>query len=130
MNCDICNSAIDNGAPYLPFKSKVLCYQCYIDIVSRIYKMAGFGDGGLLHIIFKNCLVSSVNRKNRFSLSANKKILVALLHKYKFKCVKCDKKDDLTIDHVVPVSKGGTDEYSNLQILCKACNSKKGARIG
>lgn len=35
---------------------------------------------------------------------------------------------NFTVDHVVPKSKGGTDHLSNLQLLCNACNSKKGAR--
>ena len=33
---------------------------------------------------------------------------------------------NFTIDHVVPSSKGGTDHSDNLQLLCNACNSKKG----
>ena len=37
-------------------------------------------------------------------------------------------KRNLTIDHYVPKSKGGTDHRSNLQLLCGACNSMKGAR--
>ena len=35
---------------------------------------------------------------------------------------------NLTIDHVVPRSKGGTDHLENLQLLCGACNSIKGDR--
>ncbi len=35
---------------------------------------------------------------------------------------------NLTVDHVVPVSKGGDDHIDNLQLLCSACNSMKGAR--
>ena len=33
---------------------------------------------------------------------------------------------NLTVDHIVPKSKGGTDHLSNLQLLCGACNSQKG----
>lgn len=34
---------------------------------------------------------------------------------------------NLTVDHIVPQSKGGTDHPDNLQLLCGACNSLKGA---
>ena len=33
---------------------------------------------------------------------------------------------NLTVDHIVPRSKGGTDHLDNLQLLCSACNSSKG----
>ena len=43
-------------------------------------------------------------------------------------CQHCGTHRDLTVDHVVPVSKGGTDDLDNLQTLCGTCNSRKGAR--
>ena len=35
---------------------------------------------------------------------------------------------NMTVDHVVPQSKGGNNHLDNLQLLCAACNSMKGAR--
>jgi len=47
----------------------------------------------------------------------------------KFRCVYCDTKDvRLTIDHVVPVSKGGRTNFDNCVASCKPCNSNKGNR--
>lgn len=41
-------------------------------------------------------------------------------------CQDCGKTDDLTLDHIQPMAKGGSDDPSNLQWLCQSCNSKKG----
>lgn len=35
----------------------------------------------------------------------------------------------LEIDHIIPVSKGGLSEPSNLQTLCWRCNRTKGAKL-
>lgn len=32
----------------------------------------------------------------------------------------------ITVDHILPVSKGGTNDLFNLQPMCSSCNSKKG----
>lgn len=34
----------------------------------------------------------------------------------------------LSIDHIVPRSKGGTHERENLRILCTPCNTKRGVK--
>jgi 5-methylcytosine-specific restriction endonuclease McrA len=44
-------------------------------------------------------------------------------------CVYCGKKGKpLTLDHVIPQSKGGKTSWENCVACCKACNTKKGAR--
>lgn len=40
-------------------------------------------------------------------------------------CLKCGLTAKLTVDHVVPLSKGGNNFIENLQPLCKPCNSSK-----
>lgn len=52
----------------------------------------------------------------------------ALLARDGNRCVRCGETDDLTIDHIVPIVHGGTDDYTNLRVLCRPCNSSKGPR--
>jgi len=44
-------------------------------------------------------------------------------------CVECGAKDYLEFDHVIPVSKGGSNTVQNVQLLCRRCNSKKSDKI-
>lgn len=41
------------------------------------------------------------------------------------KCVLCNSREQLTIDHIIPISEGGTNEAENLRTLCKGCNVMK-----
>jgi len=43
-------------------------------------------------------------------------------------CVKCRKSLPLEADHVVPISKGGTNYISNIQPLCRSCNARKATK--
>jgi 5-methylcytosine-specific restriction endonuclease McrA len=42
------------------------------------------------------------------------------------KCQYCGATTDLTIDHVIPRSRGGTSTWDNLITACRTCNARKG----
>lgn len=45
-----------------------------------------------------------------------------------YECVECGAGENLSIDHIVPITKGGTSDLSNLQTMCVPCNARKGNR--
>lgn len=55
-------------------------------------------------------------------------LMNALIERDGNKCKICGTIENMTIDHIVPVVKGGQNVISNLQLLCRSCNSRKGAR--
>lgn len=75
--------------------------------------------------------VANYNHKRRSLLkneSFTKQEWEHLKELHKQKCALCKKKEKLTIDHIIPLSKGGSNLISNIQPLCKPCNSRKGNR--
>ncbi len=49
-----------------------------------------------------------------------------LMHRDKYTCQYCSKRTELTIDHVLPRSRGGKDTWENLVAACRKCNVTKG----
>ncbi|HEX4925985.1 MAG TPA: HNH endonuclease [Bdellovibrionales bacterium] len=48
-----------------------------------------------------------------------------------YRCQYCNQSfppKDLTLDHVIPVSRGGRKEWTNIVTACRRCNQKKGNR--
>lgn len=44
---------------------------------------------------------------------------------YRLKYIYCIIEDLFTIDHIIPLAKGGTNDIENLQCTCKHCNAMK-----
>lgn len=44
-----------------------------------------------------------------------------------FVCAICGTDEHLSLDHVIPESRGGPTTLENLRVLCRPCNSRKGA---
>jgi hypothetical protein len=46
------------------------------------------------------------------------------------KCTRCKSAFKLEFDHIIPVSKGGSNTSRNIQLLCETCNRQKSDSIG
>jgi len=52
-----------------------------------------------------------------------------VMERDQYRCVSCGSWEGLSLDHIHPLSKGGSDDPDNLQTMCRSCNSAKGARV-
>ena len=41
------------------------------------------------------------------------------------RCVECGSRENLELDHIVPVSKGGSSTARNIELRCASCNARK-----
>ncbi|CAL5076669.1 unnamed protein product [Urochloa decumbens] len=69
----------------------------------------------LLQVVKRRRIKQSLSRKN-------------ILYRDEFTCQYCSSGDNLTIDHVIPISRGGKWEWDNLVTACSRCNSRKGQK--
>lgn len=51
-----------------------------------------------------------------------------VLRRDRFQCQYCGGRSDLTVDHIMPKSRGGHDTWENLVAACTDCNNRKGDR--
>lgn len=73
----------------------------------------------------------SVIRLRRYINIPFKRIVLTrrnIMKRDNFNCQYCGIGSSLTIDHVMPRSRGGKDSWENLVTACTTCNTKKGDR--
>ena len=52
-----------------------------------------------------------------------------ILRRDRFRCQYCGSRERLTVDHILPRSRGGRDTWENLVAACTPCNNQKGNRM-
>jgi 5-methylcytosine-specific restriction endonuclease McrA len=89
-------------------------------------------DNKLLHSVSSSMPFPSIVRLSFFVRVPFKKIILSrknILRRDGHRCQFCGRGDiPLTVDHVIPLSRGGEDTWENLVCACVRCNNKKGDR--
>jgi len=57
-------------------------------------------------------------------------VQIAIWKRDNGKCTACGSTEKLHFDHIIPFSKGGSNNLENIKILCAACNLKKSDKVG
>ena len=96
------------------------------------------GDGGYKYCSSQCTEKSNQKRKVGNGILRARVASVEVIENTKYKdiyirdnetCNHCGCESDLTVDHIIPISRGGHHADYNLQVLCRKCNSKKGHKV-
>lgn len=102
----------------------ILAYLGKVEIISRV-------DGKKINSVSRSFDCPSIVRLGYFVKVPYKKIILSrknVLKRDNHKCQYCGSTNNLTIDHIIPKSRGGEDSWENLVTACIRCNNKKGDR--
>ena len=86
-------------------------------------------NSSFLRTISRSFPAPSVIRLNNYVKFPYKGVVLTRQNIYRrdrHSCVYCGKHENLTLDHVLPKSRGGASTWDNLVTACKTCNAKKG----
>jgi predicted restriction endonuclease len=63
------------------------------------------------------------------SSEAKRKWRQSIKEHWDYECAYCGETENLTLDHITPRSKGGSDRVTNVLCACKECNISKGHQM-
>lgn len=88
-------------------------------------------DTGLRSMLELDTILAVPDRSSRFALGVPPLNNRELFHRDHHLCLYCGgafPDRELTRDHIVPLSKRGADEWTNVVTACRACNHRKADR--
>lgn len=75
----------------------------------------------------RSAKISAYNRLRMYANLYNRDLRKSII-KPGSKCEKCGSFKNLTVDHIIPITKGGANDIKNVQVLCRTCNILKSNR--
>lgn len=113
--------------------------ECAKQLAKNSKHIAHWGDGncGYIFEIVVNALHDAGLYKHQQSQPKKTKnqpvggsLRTMVFERDMYRCKCCGTHKNLSIDHIIPQVKGGSNELNNLQTLCRACNTQKGSGPG
>ena len=102
-------------------KAFLLIYLDKAEIITKV-------KNGLLRSVNATFPMPSVIRLYNYVKMPYRGVILTRQNLFKrdsYTCLYCNSKKDLTLDHVIPKSKGGKTTWTNLVTACQDCNSRK-----
>lgn len=104
-----------------------ICYSCAREVAN----LFTFKHSGAAEFDYKaewELPTEFMPPKSRKRRSVSRGTAMRIFARDGYRCMSCSSREQLVIDHIHPVSKGGTDDEENLQTLCSPCNAEKSAK--
>jgi len=121
--CHICGCEITKKTKYeiwdFDGEEHKLCMKCSRKLDNKQHKER-FDN------FFQDDFVYHEPQNNRYITAQTKK---AVWQRDSGRCVNCGSNQKLEYDHIIPLSKGGSNTARNIQLLCEECNRKKSNKI-
>lgn len=118
------------------------CDYSYISVVSHRKAMLYLAKGKVTVEKWSDKVIKTASKVIQLPAVLRLVYLVRKLYKKKvawtrknvmvrdhFTCLYCGSKNQLTIDHILPKSRGGKDTWENTVTSCKPCNNRKNDKL-
>ena len=124
------------------FKETIMCnykiFKPYYKKLKKLRQMNSFPfeiNVKLLNELLKTIENNNVDKssykflRREFKFKRNLFFNVLYNEKKQQCCQYCKSENNLSVDHILALINGGKNNISNMQILCRTCNSKKGRKL-